>query len=283
MSIVNRVDVIGHVCHDLLANGAHILGGPASYCSIMTSRFCDNVQLYTSHSDDFLFDQIFEDHSIGKYVSKSRHTTVFENIYQDEGRIQYMHSRADDLEVNEIRSDVYPDIMMLCPIANEVLIEENIKISGEILVAAPLQGWLRTFDEDGRVLPSRPEPNNLSRLDIGILSDDDMEGLPSLLDQLVAQIPLLVVTSGHDGADIYHEGRVITLPAFPSDVVDLTGAGDVFSASFICAYFESRDIIRSVAFAHSAASLSIEAQGLSGLPSLDQILTRQQHYMKHYL
>lgn len=46
----------------------------------------------------------------------------------------------------------------------------------------------------------------------------------------------IVMTNGADGARQYTKDRVIHQPAYPTDVVDTTGAGDAFLAGYIATY-----------------------------------------------
>ena len=56
-----------------------------------------------------------------------------------------------------------------------------------------------------------------------------------------------MVTLGPDGALALSRGQRIARPAQPiADVLDTTGAGDAFTAGFLCEYAHSRDVARSL-------------------------------------
>ena len=60
--------------------------------------------------------------------------------------------------------------------------------------------------------------------------------LQSALDELKAKVPTLVITKGPDGAIGVEEGEFISIPAAPvQQVIDTTGAGDLFAAGFLTA------------------------------------------------
>ncbi len=60
--------------------------------------------------------------------------------------------------------------------------------------------------------------------------------LQSALDELKAKVPTLVITKGPDGAIGVEEGEYISIPAAPvQQVIDTTGAGDLFAAGFLTA------------------------------------------------
>jgi len=60
--------------------------------------------------------------------------------------------------------------------------------------------------------------------------------LKGALTELSIKVPTLVVTKGPEGAIAIENGERIAIPAAPvSDVVDTTGAGDLFAAGFLTA------------------------------------------------
>ena len=66
------------------------------------------------------------------------------------------------------------------------------------------------------------------------------------------------------------------VPAFPSQELDPTGAGDVFAAAFLTRYVETDDPWLAALFASAAASWSVEQEGLGGIPTRQQIEERLQ-------
>ena len=82
---------------------------------------------------------------------------------------------------------------------------------------------------------------------------------------------MLCVTLGARGAMLLAGDRLHDEPAFPTTVVDTTGAGDVFRGGFITALLRGdapEDILR---FANAAAAISCSRAGaISGVPSLEE-------------
>jgi sugar/nucleoside kinase (ribokinase family) len=56
------------------------------------------------------------------------------------------------------------------------------------------------------------------------------------------------------------------VPTHPVEVVDATGAGDIFAASFLVRLRESGDPIAAARFASCLASQSITRRGLDSIP-----------------
>lgn len=54
-------------------------------------------------------------------------------------------------------------------------------------------------------------------------------------ERLGQSVPEVVITRGAEGADVFHDGVRETSPAFSVVLVDATGAGDVFSSTYVAA------------------------------------------------
>ena len=83
---------------------------------------------------------------------------------------------------------------------------------------------------------------------------------------------MLVVTLGARGAAMLDGQRFIRQPAFPVDVVDTTGAGDVFRAGFIYALLRGDAPEGLLRFACAAAAVSCTRPGaIASVPTLDEV------------
>jgi ribokinase len=82
----------------------------------------------------------------------------------------------------------------------------------------------------------------------------------------------LFITVGKQGVR-YHDGtREMTVPAYPVEAVDTTGAGDTFNAAFAVALAEGKSIAASLRFANRAASLSVMKFGAQGgMPTRQEV------------
>lgn len=75
------------------------------------------------------------------------------------------------------------------------------------------------------------------------------------------------VTLGADGVLLDDGARAVRVPAAPVEVVDTTGAGDVFHGAYAHALGEGRGAIDAARFAAAAAALSCTGIGRSALPA----------------
>ena len=84
---------------------------------------------------------------------------------------------------------------------------------------------------------------------------------------------LICVTLGARGAMLLEDDQLHYAPGLPVEVVDTTGAGDVFRGAFIFAFLRGdapADILR---FANTAAALSCTRLGaIDGIPAMEEVL-----------
>jgi len=82
----------------------------------------------------------------------------------------------------------------------------------------------------------------------------------------------LIVKLGERGCIVYERGIITHLPAVPAQVVDTTGAGDVFNAALAVALLAGKDLIAAACFASHAAALSVCGKGAqSAAPTRQQV------------
>ena len=105
-------------------------------------------------------------------------------------------------------------------------------------------------------LPSEDELRNLFRG----RSDDIWEMIEALGSMGCSYI---IVKSGEDGQKLfcYDSKKRYHVPAFPSNMVDITGAGDVFCGGFIAGLEKYNDPLQAVLLGNIAASFAVEGSG----------------------
>ena len=149
------------------------------------------------------------------------------------------------------------------------------------LIAATIQGWLRKWDENGKVSPKEMDWEILKNVNIVFMSEDDIQGFESAIPRIIGLVDILVMTRGKNPVSIFHKGKQLEFPVYPTIEVDPTGAGDIFAASFLFKYYQTKSINHSVAFAHAAASYIVEDYGIN-IPSVEAIEKRYESYLKAY-
>ena len=91
--------------------------------------------------------------------------------------------------------------------------------------------------------------------------------------QLAVTVPTVVVTRGERGAVGVRNDRLVEVSAPPVEVVDATGAGDLFVSAFVWAESRNADLETALRWACLYATLSVRAPtALSGALSLKDLL-----------
>ncbi len=266
--------VVGHICHDLTDGGKRI-GGCATYAALTASRLGADTFVLTAAGPDLALPLSFS--GIHIHCHHAPQTTTFRNIYIGNSRRQELHAWAGPIPPIVPPDWPRPDIVLLGPIAAEVSLSMARQFPGSFVGLSP-QGWMRQWDSSGRVKPRpwRGLFGALGTVQVMVLSRDDVSGDEARLAAYAQQVPVLVATRGYEGADLYlrREGlgiEVLHCPAWPAREVDPTGAGDVFATAFLLHLSRCKDIGRAVEFASVVAGLSVEAPGLDGVPTYEQV------------
>jgi sugar/nucleoside kinase (ribokinase family) len=260
---------IGHICQDILPDG-WMFGGAATYSARMAHALGCQVQVLTSLRVDVDVTPALHDIEVVRLPSDR--TTTFENVYTNHGRQQTLHAVAERLSPNRFPAALTADIVHLAPIAQEVDLDWLDRFPGALIGVTP-QGWLRQWDAAGRVSPIgwTEAAKVLPRADVVIISIEDVAHQEEIVQQWAAQAKMLVVTRGAHGCTVHQHGAVTAVPTQSVEIVDATGAGDIFAASFLVQLRQTSDPIAAARFANYLASQSITRRGLDSIPTPSEI------------
>ncbi|MDQ7029408.1 MAG: PfkB family carbohydrate kinase [Ardenticatenia bacterium] len=263
--------VIGHIAQDVTPYG-YVLGGTAAYAALTASRLGLRVGVVTRAAPDAV---VLSDLSgVALHCRPASQTTTFENVYEDGRRVQWVRAVADPLTLDDV-PPAWRDasVVHLAPIARE-LSPTLAQAFPQSLVGATPQGWMRSWDGEGRVVyrPLEAPARDLAGVDALVLSEEDVRYNEEHVRVLVEALPLVVVTLAEAGCRVYLQGRATRFPARPATcLVDPTGAGDVFAAAFFVRFWETDDAAEAARFANVVASFSVEGVGTSAIPTRDQV------------
>jgi len=203
----------------------------------------------------------------------AEHSTTFENLTTPEGRIQTIFHVANNIDLNLIPEQwLSASIVHLGPIAQEVEPTLVRHLTNSLIGTTP-QGWLRTWDEKGRVVPTEwPEASFvLSNVGAAVVSSEDLGFDESRIEEMAIASRVLAVTEGTDGVRLFWNGDVRRFrPPIVSEV-DTTGAGDIFATAFFFRLYATRDPWEAARFATQLAAISVTREGLNGLPTQEEI------------
>jgi sugar/nucleoside kinase (ribokinase family) len=231
------------------------------------------------------------DYGIEAKLSHSRgETGGFRLIYDDRG-----DRTLDVLGVaGRIRPKDIPDeflrasFFLIGPILGEVDLElvEFIRSSSSSRLLLDPQGMVRAIGSDRRIVHSCDQaafgkvarffdfikPNeHESRTITGV--EDPKQGLMQLR-LLSPAVP--IVTLAERGSILIDGDRIFRIPAFPTNAIDPTGAGDAYAGSFITEYARSKNLVESALFASAAASIMVEQVGPDFVMELEDVERRRE-------
>ncbi|MBC8100281.1 MAG: ribokinase, partial [Armatimonadetes bacterium] len=224
--------LIGHLTADLTPDG-RTPGGTVTYAAHTAHAFGLNVGVLTSAaSDEPLLDAL---RPVAEVVCiPAAHTTTFENLYTSTGRVQYIRQVATPLTPAHLPAAWRgAPLVHLAPIADEVAPEFAAYFDAATVIVT-LQGWLRRWDSAGRVHFKRWHDAEVLRcLAAVILSSEDLHDAPDLEAALAHDAPHLFMTQAEQGGVQYTHGQPTRYSTPQVEVVNPTGAGDVFAAALL--------------------------------------------------
>lgn len=260
---------VGHAAVDLTPQGKR-LGGTVSYAALTARALGMRVGIVTSAGTDAPLQAL---EGIQVFNIAAEHSTTFENLNMENGRKQRLYHRAAFISFDRI-PQVWRDapIVHLAPIAQEV----DAAMAGQFpssFVGVTPQGWMRAWDENGRVAAKAWENSEQVLRQAGgvVLSVEDVRRDLEQVEWMAHHARLLCLTEGEAGAVLYWNGdrRRFRPPSVVE--VDSTGAGDIFAAAFFVRLYQTRDPWEAARFATHLAAHSVARPGLDGIPTPDEI------------
>lgn len=257
--------VVGHVTLDHFGEATRP-GGTALYAAVTAHRLGLSAGILTSHGADFPLEAVPP--QIEVVTLEAPATTVFEHRQREARRALRVTSAARPLGPADVPEDWRgAGLVLLAPVVGEVD-PALVETFADATLAGSAQGWLRNVEAAGAVgtRPWNPPRGLLERLQALFVSNEDVRGQEAVLTEWLQRLPLAAVTAGKNGALLYVNGERYEVRPRPARVLDPTGAGDVFAATFLVHYHLEGDPWEAAAAATCAASLSVEGEGWSAVP-----------------
>jgi sugar/nucleoside kinase (ribokinase family) len=264
--------LIGHITADLTARG-RIAGGAVSYAARTAHAFGLRVAVLTSAiPDDPVLDEL-RPYVHELIVLPAEQTTTYENIYSEQGRIQYVRGVAAPIEPEHVPEHFRrAPLVYLGPIAGDTNPAIAALFPPESWVLLTLQGWLRRWEADGRVRFKRWfDAEALKHIDIVVFSEEDISEAPQMEEDYRGAVDHLYVTRAEKGGTHYEQGQPVNYQARPRTLVNPTGAGDVFAASLLASLLAfNGDFVKATEVAAELAANSITRIGLPSAPTPEE-------------
>jgi sugar/nucleoside kinase (ribokinase family) len=261
--------VIGHLTHDLTPDGAR-LGGTAAYSALTARALGLRVGVVTACGPETSLEALS---GIQVLALPSAHSTAFENHYSETGRKQFLRRQAERISLASV-PEIWQraSIIHLGPVAQELDAALPNSFAPALLGLTP-QGWMRAWDESGRVAATAWESGEQALAESGavVVSIEDVDGDEEQVEFLAQHTRILAVTEGASGARLYWHGDQRRFRAPAVEEVDATGAGDIFAAAFFIRMLATRDPWEAARFGVQLSARSVARVGLEGIPTADEV------------
>jgi D-beta-D-heptose 7-phosphate kinase/D-beta-D-heptose 1-phosphate adenosyltransferase len=176
-------------------------------------------------------------------ITKTRYVEVKSNymfIRVDEGEDNILPINIEYRDVEFVRNF---DIVIVSDYNKGFLTDEDIIFFGK--------------NSSLSILDSKRELNSeiIESFDFVKLNEFEMKK-----NKMFSNYKNIIVTMGSKGA-VYENTSYPTLN--PKETIDVSGAGDTFTASFILKYYETKDIPNSIVFANKMSSIVVSKRGVT--------------------
>lgn len=279
--------VLGHLLKEDIVyfdsrEAGPVLGGPASYSAVAAGSLGFKVGLVTKIGADMPEEllKVFKETGVDtKGVGVGKDTTTNRLIYDRAGnkRLEYLN-RAEDILCEDIPEEYLESRFFLVAAVNyevpEVMLkklyEKGKKLSMELsgfggassfIIGKPKEEIIRILSRITRYF----EIVKGGKEDYERIFGRGLDIEESARMFLKWGTKVSIVTMGSAGSFITTEDVSIRVDSIPAQVVDITGAGDVWHAGFLCSYLETGEnnehLKENAVFASAVASLAIEKTG----------------------
>jgi len=265
--------VIGHLTQDLLPDGSTAPGGTVFYGALTATRLGYSAGMLTAAAG---WAAVPPEIQVVGVPSAS--TSSFAHSYVEGQRQQLVHAVAAPISAEQLPQPWRrAPIVQLGPVLGECAEALIDAFPGALLGVTP-QGWMRRvhgpLPAPMRPVPWRPAPELLRRIDLLVLSVEDVQGDEDVVADYARHCGCVALTRGADGVTLYVSGVPRHIPASPAQALDTNGAGDIFAAAMLLQLFETGDPDQAAHFAATTAALSVEGRGAEAVPTRGGVLRR---------
>lgn len=288
-----KFTVVGHTTIDLIYVAEYPVrptpGGPPVYASMTALRLgCDTIPVSKVGYDfpeEFMVWLSKSGLNTSLYIRDlNSKTTRFKLVYGGSGRTLKLLGLCSPIVPNELEKLPKIELAHVGSVAGEVGPDTLKVLRAKVeMLSIDVQGFIRKFKEDGEVYEGGVLNSEvLSKADIIKLSKREAVSLTGTYDPIEAIKKLrkvysgiLLLTLGEMGSICSFDRGILQSPSYrPFKIIDPTGAGDSFVASFAVEFFRSGDLKWSLAIASAASSFVIEGYGPSRFGLKNEVYER---------
>ena len=265
--------IVGPLSVDLI-DGARLPGGSVSYAARAARALGRTLRILTVAGPE-ADTAAFDGHEVE--LVRAEATLSFEFNFDATGRrsLRVLEAPGRTLTVADLpdawRAGPPPALVMLAPLLpGDVDVASFASIAPREAIALLGQGMQREQRAGGAIRhaggPARELLDACAFVGTLFLSDDETASWPrGALERLAASLPTTVITRGASGADVLCAGGTCHIAAASANIVDTTGAGDVFATAYMLAV--TSGVPHPGRLAAALAAAATEVTGPGPLPS----------------
>ena len=215
---------------------------------------------------------------ITTYFYQASRVVEFKNVYVQNRREQFARC-GEKIYLSEVPDAAFRSQAILVGSVLQEVDPEIVRAPRQAVLMLEAQGFIRHLSPEGKVLHRKRGDAEVAVRYCDILKVDEAEaavltataGATAAARVLYQMGPkIVIVTCGEKGVTIFDGLRMIRIRAPEADVIDPTGAGDVFGAAFLIRYLQTEDLIQAGLLASAAAALSMTEFGTAAIPSAQE-------------
>jgi sugar/nucleoside kinase (ribokinase family) len=271
------IHLIGNPTRDHIVNGpksVRAFGGTVLYAGLFLARSGHEVTII-GKGDAEMENWIEHQGIITTHFYQTSRTVEFDNVYVHNRREQFARC-GEKINLSEVPDIAFRSEAILVGSVLQEVDPEIVRASRQGVLMLEAQGFMRHLSSEGKVLHRKSGDAEAAVRHCDILKVDEAEaavltattGANTAAGVLYQMGPkIVIVTCGERGVIIFDGTQMIRIRAPETDVIDPTGAGDVFGAAFLIKYLQTEDLIQAGLFGSAAAALSMTEFGTAAVPS----------------
>lgn len=279
--MIKKILNIGPVSQDLIVtpDDQYIQSGGAVYYqshTLYALNYPHDVVLTIAEDDMEILDDFPSKKNL--ILQNIKNTMQYTNIYdEDNNRTQKAIIEDNPIKIetlNNLNLDDY-HYVILSPLSKYDITPDMLVFlkNNNLTVVLAAQGFMRTLDSDNNIIKTtwNNKDSFLKNTDIIILDDQETKeafNLDKITDKHITNIikkynlKIFIITMAEKGSIIYTQFSKYTIPAKKTNnIIDPTGLGDTYIASFIGHLNETGEIKKSGLFASYITSEKIQVKG----------------------
>lgn len=263
------VYILGHPCRDEIIIGdekSYTIGGPSYFQAHVFNELGYDDFRVICHAPAYFFG-CFPDGTPVTFIPNDAHH-IFTNEYPDKDnmdlRIQSSNFPKIPMTVDQLQDVLYDrdvDAFVINPLNPYDFPLDTIEFlkTFHVPIYMSIQGFLRYKNKNSFELrPNKHIKEIVEGAAAIFLDESEAQYVP--LDEL--DVDEIIITNGSKGSRILEGGEEIKIDAIPSpNVVDTTGCGDTFMATYIVLKLEGYSSVQAANFASQIASEKTQYQG----------------------